>query len=566
MTTKPTALHLFCGIGGGALGFRRAGFESVGAFDLDEVACRDFARIVGEDATCADLGEMTPDELREACTGRPDVVFTSPPCVAFSGCLPVQKSVTPEYRAISNLALRGVWLSLEAWADSPPPLFVLENVPRIQSRGRYWLDQLGGLLRSYGYAVRETTHNCGELGGLAQNRHRFLLVARHTRQVPEFLYEPPKRSVRGVGEVLGRLPVPVPTPKGQPIPGGPMHELPRLSAMNWLRLALIPAGGDWRDLPESVELAPRDGRQNGGFGVTGWDDPAHSVVAEGTVRNTWSSVADPRLSCAPRNGAYGVVDAEDASGVVVAAVCHDNSAASWGDPRVTCQRREGSLGVTPWDGTITAVIGAAQVHNHPCSVADPRLSASDGRHEAKYGLAGWEDPTRTVIGTDRLGSGAASVADPRLDHEPRKGTMGVTGWAEPSHVIIGDARTNKGANVADPRVPVLVGPALDLDDKRPTQLVIQAADGTWHRPMTDLELFCLQGFDGVDVVLEGSRKVRRQHIGNCVPVHAAEAIAIECRITLEAAREGRLLLSGQPVWVDRQRDTQRADEAQGDDR
>lgn len=177
---------------------------------------------------------------------------------------------------------------------------------------------------------------------------------------------------------------------------------------------------------------------------------------------------------------------------------------------MTCERREGSLGITPWDGAIAPVIGAASVHNHPCSTADPRL-----------------------------------------DHEPRKGTLGVTGWAEASHVIIGDARTNKGANVADPRVPELVGPRLDLDSKKPMHLVIRAADGTWHRPMTDLELFCLQGFDGVDVVLEGPRKVRRQHIGNCVPVHAAEAIAIECRITLEASRAGRLLLSGQPVWVDK---------------
>lgn len=631
---RPTVLHLFAGIGGGALGFKRAGFESVGSFDYDAVACRDFERIVGEPATCADLGTMSPDELRAACTGRPDVVFTSPPCVAFSGCLPAAKSVTPAYLAMSNLALRGVWLSLEAWSDSPPPLFVLENVPRIQSRGRVWLDQLGSLLRSYGYAVRETTHNCGELGGLAQNRHRFLLVARHMKQVPEFLYEPPKQRVRGVGEVLGQLPVPVPAVPGAPIPGGPMHELPRLSAMNWLRLALIPAGGDWRDLPESVALAERSGRQNGGFGVNGWDDGAHAVVAEGTVRNTWGSVADPRLdeaegryngqlrvgpwdepnptviasaaarqnpgtvvadprlgeatgrheskygvadwdaaartvigtdrlgsgaatvadprldesagrheskygvrgwdepartitgvpdlgaggavvadprlTCTPRSTAYGVVGAEASCGVVLAAACHDNAAVSWGDPRVTCYRREGSLGVTRWGEPITAVIGAGTVHNHPCATDDPRLG-----------------------------------------YEPRKGTMGVTGWAEPSHVIIGDARTNKGANVADPRVRSLIGPALDLDDKRPTHLVIRAADGTWHRPMTDLELFCLQGFDGVDVVLEGSRKVRRQHIGNCVPVHAAEAIGIECRITLEASRSRRLLLSGQPVWVDR---------------
>jgi hypothetical protein len=42
---------------------------------------------------------------------------------------------------------------LEAWADDPVELIVFENVPRIAQRGRYLLDQIGALLRSYGYAV-----------------------------------------------------------------------------------------------------------------------------------------------------------------------------------------------------------------------------------------------------------------------------------------------------------------------------------------------------------------------------------------------------------------------------
>ena len=50
------------------------------------------------------------------------------------------------------------------------------------------LDQIGALLRSYGYAVAETTHDCGELGELAQSRKRFLLVGRHQAKVPPFLY------------------------------------------------------------------------------------------------------------------------------------------------------------------------------------------------------------------------------------------------------------------------------------------------------------------------------------------------------------------------------------------
>ena len=447
------ALHLFSGAGGGALGFKWAGFESVGAFDVCAAACRDLTYLTGEAATVADLATLSPAELRAACSGRPDVVFTSPPCKAFSGCLPSAKSCTPKYVDLSSLALRGIWLALEAWADSPPPLFVMENVPRIMSRGRRWIDHLTGLLQGYGYAVRETTHDCGELGGLAQRRRRFLLVARHMEQVPELLYEPPRRTLRSIGDVLGELPVPL--PEGND--GGPMHRLGRMSASNWVRLALIPAGGDWRDLPASVALTDRRGRQNGGFGVEDWTASSHAVIAEGTVRNTHASVSDPRIN----------------------------------------PRREGSMGVTgPWQ-----------------------------------------------------------VADPRLGCEPRSGSYHVHDWAEPSHTVIGAATYGKGAALADPRVESIVGPHIDLDDKTPIHLVIKATDGTWHRPMTTLELAALQGFpvrhNREWLQFDGkSHAGWRQRIGNAVPPPAAEAIAKACLKTLEAARGGRLLMSSTPVWVE----------------
>lgn len=573
-------------MGGGALGFQQAGFESVGAFDVDPAAVADFELLTGETATVADLMTLQPDEMAALCSGRPDVVFTSPPCKGYSGCLPAAKSKTAKYQNLNSLAQRGIWLALEAW-EKPPPLIVLENVPRIMSRGREWLDAIGSMLRSYGYAVRETTHDCGELGGLAQHRRRFLLVARHMEQVPEFLYEPPVKRVRGIGEVLGELPVPLP---GEPT-AGPMHRLPKLSAMNWVRLALIRAGKDWRDLPPSVELHTRSGRQNGGYGVEDWDRASHAVIAEGSVRNTRASVADPRVASEPRSGVYGVASGAEPSNTVTGAAAHDNGAWSVSDPRVECERREGGHGVRDWTDPTCPVIAAPSIHNWPAGVADPRVA---DRRRGGFGVRGVDDPSRTVVGaaelqnyavsmTDprlghvpgksgryglegwrmpshtvtsaRTGSGwATALADPRLTHATRRGTMGVHGWAEPSHVIIGDARAHKGNSVADPRVPGVYGPTFDIDDKRPQWLIIRAADGTWHRPMTTLELAALQGFP---VVLGGdwlqltgrSHKAWRGRIGNAVPPPAAEAIARACAATLKAAGESRFLLSGQPVWV-----------------
>ena len=188
--------HLFCGLGGGARGFNRAtarvgsleaDFRCLGGIDVDAAAIRDFSRIAGVPGTCLDLfdreqyrafhGSEPPPDWREATTvdihaafghENPDIVFLSAPCKGFSGLLSESKSKTAKYQALNRLTLRGVWLTLEAYAQTAPiPLILFENVPRIPTRGRALLDRITALLRSYGYAVAETTHDCGELGGLA---------------------------------------------------------------------------------------------------------------------------------------------------------------------------------------------------------------------------------------------------------------------------------------------------------------------------------------------------------------------------------------------------------------
>ncbi len=301
--------HLFCGLGGGARGFNRghakvgsfdAEFRCVGGVDVDAAACRDFERMVGAPATCLDLfdreqfrdfhgceppddwKEATPEDIRAAAGGeRPHIIFTSPPCKGFSALLSQARSSSEKYQALNRLTLRGLMLALEAWSDDPPEFVLLENVPRIATRGRWLLDAIGALLESHGYAVAETSHDCGELGGLAQTRRRFLLVARHREKVPPFLYEPPRRPLRGVGEVLGALPLP-----GDEA-GGPMHRPPRLQWKTWVRLAFVEAGRDWRSLERlrveggylvDYAIAPEADYHGGILGVTPWDNPSCTVT------------------------------------------------------------------------------------------------------------------------------------------------------------------------------------------------------------------------------------------------------------------------------------------------
>ena len=56
--------------------------------------------------------------------------------------------------------------------------------------------------------MHQSTHNCGEIGGLGQNRSRYLLIARQPDKIPNFIYKSFKYRVKAIGEILGRLPMP----------------------------------------------------------------------------------------------------------------------------------------------------------------------------------------------------------------------------------------------------------------------------------------------------------------------------------------------------------------------
>ncbi|MCG8444952.1 MAG: DNA cytosine methyltransferase, partial [Hyphomicrobiales bacterium] len=318
--------HLFCGLGAAAKGMNRgharvgstvAKFRCIGGIDSDPAAIADFEHQAGVKGTLLDLFSLEqyrafhgrdpnpgwqpaiPGDIHRAFGyERPSIIFLSAPCKGFSGLLPETSSKSARYQALNALTLRGIMLLLEAYKDDPVELIIFENVPRIATRGRYLLDQIVELLRAYGYAVAETTHDCGEIGGLAQSRKRFLLVARHEEKVPPFLYEPEKRRLRGVGEVLERLPVPGPDPIV------PMHRMPSLQWKTWVRLAFVEAGSDWRSLNrlrvENGHLADygivaETDWHAGVLGVRDWAEPAPTISSRGSPTNGAYSVADPRI-------------------------------------------------------------------------------------------------------------------------------------------------------------------------------------------------------------------------------------------------------------------------------
>jgi site-specific DNA-cytosine methylase len=611
--------HLFCGLGGGAAGFNKASprvgnmqgkFRCIGGVDVDPAGIRDFQRLTGVPGTVLDMfdreqfkafhgkepphnwREAGPDDIRRAAGNeRPHIVFLSAPCKGFSGLLSEGKSKTDKYQSLNRLTLRGVWLMLEAWKDEPPELIVFENVPRIANRGRHLLDQITGLLRAYGYAVAETTHDCGELGGLAQSRKRFLLVARHVEKVAPFLYEPEKRPLQAVGTVLGRMPLP-----GDPA-GGVMHRIPSLQWKTWVRLAFVEAGSDWRSLNK---LAVEDGYLRdflivpgyyaGYMGVNDWDKPVGTVAGKSTPSNGMFSIADPRApSGALEYSQYGVMSMADTAGAIINVKSPGQGTYSIADPRhngpakhsnefrivpfdraaqaVTSahgsgqavadprggedpSKLHGKYHVSPWEEESHAVIAGSA--NGAYAVSDPRAPDRENYKVTKYKINGWEDSTGTVIAGSTAGDGAFAVADPRPtnqrakgDHYLTNGHYGVVAYDEPAGAVSAAASHDNGNwSVADPRLP-------QANEK--VVAIIRALDGTWHRPFTTLELAALQSLVDPEEQLELdglSDQAWRERIGNAVPPDAAQAIAHVMGTTLLLAWSGEtFILSSQPIWV-----------------
>lgn len=644
-----SAGFLFCGSGlaamgaaqaSGALGLHTARCRIVGGIDNDPLCAEDFTRFTGAPCTVADVSKMqTADLIAALGPEAPDVLVATPPCKGFSRLISRAKAATPKYQALNKLVLQGIELALTTWADRPPPIILLENVEGIRTSGAELLAQVRSLLLPRDYSIDEDTHCAGEIGELAQRRRRFLMVARHRPQVPQLLYKPRKHRVRACGEVLGPLPLP-----NDPA-AGPLHLLPEVSFLTWVRLAEIRAGHDWHDLPRKGPAALHHKPRRGTMKVARFDAPSDTVRGRADVRTGPAAVADPialqeRLALgnasAPFNDIlavrawsepakavttgtayvadekvadlvalthsrtgrfsdqYRVQAFERPAATVTGATDVQVGAPIIADPKVAellalgrtgdnavssgWKGRPGLMGVLGWDKPAATVTGKISATGScaPASVADPITE----RFANSLRVIGWGQPAGAVTAGTHPSNGVSSVADPiaerlGVDGAYRNTTLGVTPWWMPAPTVTGSAQVDNGAfSVGQPlpSPPFPPGYVLfSLEEARALLVagwavpkgivpVIVAPDGTWHRPLTLLELAVLQSmpatWEGKPLTMAGrSRAKIAEHIGNGLPGGTMKATMGEMMRTLLAARVGSLFMDGElEVWVDPQRE------------
>lgn len=184
---------LFAGCGGFDAGFIKAGFQCMGAFDIDQTALDVHSRNLSGQVYRCDLSSRNfPGiEFRHF-----DVLLAGSPCQGFS-TLGKRKLDDPRN---DLLLVVGRWA-----ARYKPKVVVAENVPGVISgKHRHYWEQLHILLHDAGYHTVDV-RACGTEFGVAQRRSRVFMVAWMGKDITFSLPSIPggtlKDALVGIGDV-----------------------------------------------------------------------------------------------------------------------------------------------------------------------------------------------------------------------------------------------------------------------------------------------------------------------------------------------------------------------------
>ena len=271
-----TSLELFAGAGGLALGMHFAGFRHVLLNEIDAMAAETL-RINHPDWNVleGDIHKVDFTPLR----GLVDFVSGGFPCQAFSYA--GKKGGLNDTRGTLFFELA------RAVKEIQPKVFMGENVKGLISHdnGRT-LEVIRNAIAELGYTLVEPRVLKAVMYQVPQKRERLILIAIRNDIAPlvEFHWPAPYKRVITLRDAFckGELyPTNVPASEGQAYP----EKKRRI-------LALVPEGGDWRDLPENIAKDYMGGSYYLGGGKTGMarrlsmDEPSLTLTCAPAQKQT----------------------------------------------------------------------------------------------------------------------------------------------------------------------------------------------------------------------------------------------------------------------------------------
>lgn len=264
----PTAIDLFSGCGGLTTGLKQAGFNVLGAVEVDPLSVETYqANHSGVEVWNSDIKALECSRLLSKLQlerGHLGLLAGCPPCQGFSSL-----RTNNGARAITD-SRNDLILEMLRFVDALlPKAVMLENVPAIAHDKRFRL--FCNKMKRMGYVGSYYVLNAADYG-VPQRRRRLIYLAGLDMEIP-FATKATKSVT--VKEVIGRLSRP-----GRS--GDPLHDIPQKHSPHVMDLIRhIPKdGGSRRQLPEEYKLDCH--RRCDGFkdvyGRMAWNDVAPTIT------------------------------------------------------------------------------------------------------------------------------------------------------------------------------------------------------------------------------------------------------------------------------------------------
>lgn len=272
-------LDLFCGCGGLSEGFKLAGYNVIGGVDVNAPAIKTYSHnFDGAKALCWDLMELDKEQILEEFGDlkKVDVLIGGPPCQGFSSANRQQKELEDPRNKLFFEFVKFVDLA-------EPKVILIENVRGIITRDNgYAKDRIYEIFERRGYSVNHQILNAADYG-VPQNRLRNFFVIIKGDEKFDFntlRQVEPKRTVK---EAIGEL---YKYDDSKSNDGFEMKEPPITEYQKFLRrsdnlifnhevrypadkvqerIAHVPQGGNWKDVPAELWPNQRSNRHSSAY-------------------------------------------------------------------------------------------------------------------------------------------------------------------------------------------------------------------------------------------------------------------------------------------------------------
>lgn len=266
MMDNYSAIDLFAGGGGTALGLELAGFHHVAVNEKAKAPAATLRHNRPQwNVIEGDVSKISFTQFRD----KVELVEGGFPCQAFSyagkraGLDDVRGTMFYEFARIIK--------------EVNPKIAMGENVKGLltHNKGKTFEAMLS-VLAELGYRTYWKVMDAS-LYDVPQKRERLILIAIRNDMDGEFLFPQPNLNPMTLRESIG----------DKPVAEGHQYSSSKKSVLD-----LVPAGGNWRHLPEDIQVSYLGGATRGNGGMTGfakrlsWDQPAPTLMCSPMQKST----------------------------------------------------------------------------------------------------------------------------------------------------------------------------------------------------------------------------------------------------------------------------------------